>query len=599
MNFFSFKLSDSKSQDFVERIQNFEKGITISRLNWYQSEIKTGDIVFINLSGDKVDWEKGLVAISKVSKEPFDLAYEANNFRIKVDVLVVLPEPIQRHEFIRYKDLYDVAGLGPTTKGLPNQAIIKVEEEKAIIIIRAILDRFPKMEVEISNFIDNNLIQRAKLPIITLEEQLSDFNVENSLSDTINLGNESIFRDYMLPNYAESTINNYCFSLKKGLKKVSWISEYLVNQLHNQSLFSTSNLKLVSNIEQEYKSHLGYDELNIKDHGTLSAALKLYMTFLKEKELTKITDGENVIFYGAPGSGKSYLIQAKIEESGVESDSIFRTTFYPDYGYSDFVGQIIPSTISGKPIYEFVPGPFTLALKKAFETPGKRIYLVIEELNRGNAPAIFGDIFQLLDRESSDSRFKYKGDSQYSIKNLTITNYLESQGINLSDVIIPSNMFIYASMNSSDQNVFTMDTAFKRRWNFVYVKNSFINHPYKDYLIPGSSVNWERFITIINLKIHEQQGKYMQSEDKQLGTYFVNRNYLQDPKEEITYEKIERFASKVLEYLWNDIVKHDKSTWFSKECLSLESLISLYVEFGKSSNSLKVFSDDFYEELVS
>ena len=599
MNYFSFRLSDAKSQDFVDQVLNSGKNVVINRLNWYQNEIKVNDIVFINFSGDKVEWNKGLIAISRVIQGPFDIGYDANNFRVIVDVLVLLPTPIQRSEFIKYKDLYDVAGIGPTTKGVPNQAIVKIEEDKSIIILRAILDRFPNLELEISKYFDKSIIDRVKEPIVILEEQISLFDSEQSIVERINQNNESRFREFMTGKYANSTINNYCVALRNGLKRIEWINDNIIEQLKNFSVFSTSNLKLISIIEMEYKSDKKYEEQNKRDHGTLTAALKLYIDFLQRKELVKETGGENIIFYGVPGSGKSFLIKNKIEKEGAESDSIFRTTFYPDYSYSDFIGQIIPSSIEGKPVYEFIPGPFTLAVKKALQVPERKVFLIIEELNRGNAPAIFGDVFQLLDRESQDSRLRYRGESQYSIKNLTISNYLETQGIYLSDIIVPSNLYIYSSMNSSDQNVFTMDTAFKRRWNFIYVKNSFKNHSYKHHLIPGTNITWEKFVTIINLKIHEQQGRFMQAEDKQLGVYFVNKQYLQDPNKSVDFDRLEKFASKVLEYLWNDVVRHDKNSWFSANCDSFESLLSLFIEFGKSNKALEVFAEDLYYKLVS
>ena len=142
-----------------------------------------------------------------------------------------------------------------------------------------------------------------------------------------------------------------------------------------------------------------------------------------------------------------------------------RVVFHPDYMNTDFVGQILP-TVKGEGdekeiTYDFTPGPFTRVLKKAINDPGKHYYLVIEEINRGNAPAIFGEIFQLLDRESD-------GTSSYKITNYNIAS--EVFGNKETPVFIPSNLSILATMNTADQNVFTLDTAFQRRWDMKMIE---------------------------------------------------------------------------------------------------------------------------------
>jgi 5-methylcytosine-specific restriction endonuclease McrBC GTP-binding regulatory subunit McrB len=146
-----------------------------------------------------------------------------------------------------------------------------------------------------------------------------------------------------------------------------------------------------------------------------------------------------------------------------------RVVFHPEYTYSDFVGQIMPAIADdGKSIeYKFVEGPFTRILMKANkpENENRMHYLVIEEINRGNAPAIFGDIFQLLDRKSN-------GESKYGIKNVDIAEKVFGTANKLNDVKILSNVTILATMNTSDQNVFTLDTAFQRRWEMVQIPNS-------------------------------------------------------------------------------------------------------------------------------
>jgi hypothetical protein len=201
-------------------------------------------------------------------------------------------------------------------------------------------------------------------------------------------------------------------------------------------------------------------------------------------------DGINKIFYGMPGCGKSYHIDhdilgkdkiSKEYKSNYEKENIIRTTFYQDYSNTDFVGQILPkiskSDNGEKDVVEYIfnPGPFTLALIQAISNPTKKVALVIEEINRGNAPAIFGDIFQLLDRDENSI-------SEYGIVNVGIMDYLndydfivdgEKKRYVFSEIKIPGNMDIFATMNTSDQNVYTLDTAFIRRWDKERIKNSF------------------------------------------------------------------------------------------------------------------------------
>jgi 5-methylcytosine-specific restriction endonuclease McrBC GTP-binding regulatory subunit McrB len=293
-----------------------------------------------------------------------------------------------------------------------------------------------------------------------------------------------------------------------------------------------------------------------------------------------------------PGCGKSYYIEHdilgkdKVTKEYVGSYSgerVIRTTFYQDYSNTDFVGQILPVVSDDDKVkYEFVPGPFTLALSKAIEKPEEKVALVIEEINRGNAAAIFGDLFQLLDRNDA-------GTSVYPLTNVQITDYLKKEFIYTLDYIkIPSNLSIYATMNTGDQNVFTLDTAFKRRWNFEKLSNKFNkSDAHSDRYIPGmSSVTWEKFVITIN--DHMIKEGTFDSEDKQLGKYFVTYNQLVDNGENDT-AKAKKFAYKVLEYLWNDVAKFDRERWFNtSKYKTLDDVLAAWIN-GEGS---KVFNSD-------
>mgnify|MGYP002792889480 CR=1 FL=1 len=306
--------------------------------------------------------------------------------------------------------------------------------------------------------------------------------------------------------------------------------------------------------------------------------------------------GYNVIYYGAPGCGKSYLVKNELLPSlGITPNFTVRTTFYQDYSNSDFVGQILPKiekTSSGTDVtYEFNPGPFAKALLLALKNKFVNVGLVIEELNRGNAASIFGDIFQLLDRDSD-------GSSTYKIINGNLQDYLSKElGYDVYSINIPSNLFIIATMNTSDQNVFTLDTAFKRRWKFEKIKNEFDKSKAYDkklsqMYVPGmDGITWEEMVIAINKYIVANADQFM-NEDKQIGIYFLDENTLVENKLNVgDSEKIKEFSYKILEYLWDDIAKYtDKSTWF-KDVKTLDELIEAYKDHGKD-----VFNDDIFKK---
>ncbi len=369
--------------------------------------------------------------------------------------------------------------------------------------------------------------------------------------------------------YDDQEINEDCIRkiiLNLGLKEESaWFvySIYTKNQdeLHFNAIIADSDKSLTFNNTEERK--------------------KFILELLKNKGIDiDVFNAYNKIYYGVPGSGKSYIVNAKFNENEYK---IYRTTFHPEYTNSDFVGQIIPMVKDNKVEYLFHPGPFTLALKYALENKDKKVSLIIEEINRGNSSAIFGDIFQLLDRDSN-------GKSKYEIYNGPILDYLNQNGISLEHIYIPSNMWIIATMNTSDQNVFTLDTAFKRRWKMEYIKNVFADNEESEKLrnkiIPLGdkypNVTWEKFVTEINKHIIDDTSG-INGEDKQLGVYFVTIEEIENQKE---------FAEKILSYLWEDVAKLNTSYWFG--------LISSYEELIDSFNekSLDIFNLIFKEDEI-
>ncbi len=230
-----------------------------------------------------------------------------------------------------------------------------------------------------------------------------------------------------------------------------------------------------------------------------------------------------------------------------------RVTFHPNYSYAQFVGTYKPvkSALNPEDItYEYVPGPFMKVYVNAKKNPDKKFLLLIEEINRANVAAVFGDVFQLLDRKAD-------GNSEYPISASEDQKlYLESYGIKETEISIPSNMYIWATMNSADQGVLPMDAAFKRRWDFEYIDiNKNENWNYEIPVPVDGKIKWNVLRKAINDKLKKIPGV---NEDKLLGPYFISKSKL-DSIQNATPEKetafIETFKSKVLMYLYEDVCK--------------------------------------------
>lgn len=314
-----------------------------------------------------------------------------------------------------------------------------------------------------------------------------------------------------------------------------------------------------------------------------SIAANDQILFISEKsdgvknEESDIPKSRQIIYYGAPGTGKSHKIKEALGEyedcpadKKVPKVNIFRTTFHPDSDYSTFVGAYKP-TKGKRPLYglfgkdtvrmkdgedlfedmityKFVPQAFLNAYIRAYQTD-ENVYLIIEEINRGNCAQIFGDLFQLLDRDEN-------GISEYTIKaDADLKSFLEEElgednpGIKDGELCLPSNLYIYATMNTSDQSLFPIDSAFKRRWDWEYEPIKYKNTDWK-IVIDGTEYSWVSLQRKVNDKILSATS----SEDKMLGDYFVN------PSDEIITDKV--LLNKILFYLWNDVCKDGEGDIF-------------------------------------
>ena len=343
-------------------------------------------------------------------------------------------------------------------------------------------------------------------------------------------------------------------------------------------------------------------------------------------KVPRIDKGTNVLLYGVPGSGKSWTIE---HEYCKKDTNVERLVFHPDYTYSDFIGQILPNVDEdGQVSYKFTAGPSINILADAYAHPQEEYILIIEEINRGNAPAIFGEVFQLLDRKTEirdvDDDGYPIGTSEYGITNANIAAVV--YGDAKHKVRIPSNLSIIGTMNTSDQNVFTLDTAFQRRWEMRLIENNFehVDRKLADAEILDTGITWEVFCTQINKIIVGNNARMTSAEDKRLGAYFVHLrdleynpsmgnlsdgeyDELRTKEEDKTITDTEKnrlaeiraamkqnrkFPEKVIKYLWDDAFKFNREIVFeTSEFQSLEQVIRTFM-YAEKLERFAMFKDN-------
>ena len=411
--------------------------------------------------------------------------------------------------------------------------------------------------------------------------------------------------------YMDNEVSAYCYALRTGVMRLEGALNF--------HLFGYTDPGELEAAVRRVRSHPDFERLDQEGHGTLSTAMNLYTYFVEngphmtppeehapfylkagveEAVYTEETVDDyyfaehsmrpiQKVYYGAPGTGKSYrvnkLLEAEYPDMAERDQHCKRCIFHPTYTYGEFVGCIKPMISAENPLdYRYAPGPFTELLKQAFLNPQEKYYLVIEEINRGDAPAIFGDIFQLLDRTS-------EGKSEYAIINRDVGAYFSldpwMKNIFLNGKIwLPANFNILATMNTADENIFVMDSAFKRRFALEYVPIEFdvlpesmraelelfagskplrevfagVDSPVGQYAAELDAAgqllrNWPTFAKLVNRAIDwenlegKKAGKEKErriAENRKLGPFFVRVEELQDRKS---------FLNKVVFYLKQDV----------------------------------------------
>lgn len=284
----------------------------------------------------------------------------------------------------------------------------------------------------------------------------------------------------------------------------------------------------------------------------------------------ELKNNYNLIYFGAPGTGKSYELNKAAKK--YFNGNTTRVTFHPDYTYSSFVGTYKPVPKEKGDVnfvtYEYVPGPFLKVLVKALKNPERAFLLIIEEINRANVAAVFGDIFQLLDREDGES--EYPIEITEDMKKF-LSNELGVSEEALSTIKIPNNMYIWATMNSADQGVFPIDTAFKRRWNFKYLGINNSEESMQNYKVYIGENDYRKLVSWNDLRkaINKQLLKFNINEDKLIGPFFIalkdlaldsegNDQYLLDSE---NFKEL--FKNKVLMYLFEDAARARRQELFN------------------------------------
>lgn len=387
------------------------------------------------------------------------------------------------------------------------------------------------------------------------------------------------------------------------------------------NVISNNELKLSKNLDVLItKCNLKYHDEDfdvIDSYFTDREKYSLYLTSnvqIKNEGIESLPSLKNIdkphqrIFFGAPGTGKSYQLNKQAKK--YFENNYERVTFHPNFMYGNFVGAFKPfpkllqnsdgtikkdedGNIQETITYDYIPGILIKQLVKALVNPSINYLVLIEEINRANVAAVFGDVFQLLDRKGdgeseyfiSTSRelqeFLKKEFSKYELEE----SVKQKLGTDYGTLYLPNNLYIWATMNSADQGVMPMDTAFRRRWNFEYLgideaanDNKAEFEKYKFKINSSEVVNWDLFRRELNKKL----SLLNIPEDKLLGPYFISKSVL----EETNIDKLtETIKNKVLMYLYEEAAKAYKSSLFAEGKYSTYSTVCKYFD----ENALTLF----------
>ncbi|GAA0061942.1 AAA family ATPase [Clostridium sp. CTA-1] len=336
--YFSIKTKDPNT---VKAILEKESNIEFDGLNILQDSLKLGQIVFIVLGGDKPQWDTGLIGMGIISKEPYDIGYRGKNYRIKVDIKLLLDKAIKREDLLSYRDTYGIIGIGPIVKWEPNQALSQIQEKNAIALMRAMLELSPSIENDLSSIIDAEMFARVKG--VTTRYVEIEVGYGEKVKDSVATSLDTLFETDEDYKYKRENEDSYNLYTKEDFLKEVFISEKT------------------------------YEEL---------------CSLLKYKK--------NLILQGAPGVGKTFAAK-RLAYSILgckDSRCIQLVQFHQSYSYEDFVMGYRPNGNG----FELVEGPFYQFCEKARKSDREHFF-IIDEINRGNMSKIFGELLMLIEAD--------------------------------------------------------------------------------------------------------------------------------------------------------------------------------------------------------
>lgn len=331
--YFTLKTKDSET---VKEILEKRPHVVFGGINILQSELKLGQPVFLVLGGDRPGWDTGLIGMGIISREPYDVGYSGKNFRVDVDVRLLLHKPIKREDLVPYRDTYGIIGIAPIVKWEPNQALSQVPEKKAVALMRAMLEMDSGIEEDLKQLTDEDTYRRVKGAVVKL------IPVETAYGETL-----------------ESSLTN---SLENMREEESEQAEEQAEPYTKEDF-----------LREAFLDEGEYEELR---------------SLLEERK--------NIILQGPPGVGKTFLAERLAYACLGRKDAscVQLVQFHQSYGYEDFVMGYRPSGTG----FALEPGPFYEFCRKA-ENQHKKYFFLIDEINRGNLSRIFGELLMLMEAD--------------------------------------------------------------------------------------------------------------------------------------------------------------------------------------------------------
>jgi hypothetical protein len=460
---------------------------------------------------------------------------------------------------------------------------LKISSSNVELKNPSLATQFQNYKQRVTNYLDLNP-KSVEIKSVEAEEEnnleenqiiISNKKLKSIIFESFLYAKDSLDENQLLLGYELKDSKIEGRSLNGIMLSKYFNSEVLIglfeSEQKNDELKSGGNLRFIDEKFKILDSENAYFTSQWNESDGRGLSLGNFNTFLKDISnntlvIIKVEDifqlvkkgepfgkAQNKIYYGAPGTGKSHKVKEIVYGKDERTE---RVTFHPEYDYTSFVGGYKPTMDGDNIRYEFVPQAFTSLYVKAWNDLGNDYYLVIEEINRGNCAEIFGDIFQLLDRTND-----YKITPSKELKEYLEIKLSGNSNIDSDKLLLPPNLNILATMNTSDQSLFPMDSAFKRRWDWEYIpinyESTYIDSKgeekenesanYSVNLPDGTSFKWLDFIKSVNnnwIRKNENLGM-----DKCLGNYFIKLE-----TKEIT---LNTFINKAVFYLWNDVFKDE------------------------------------------